>query len=88
MVHIERAAATLTCWPTMVRSRVSTPGIAEPRLGPALLVENAGEGGFALGQLVEAGLQAFGGPDHQLTLARVERDRGGVGDVEAFDRVA
>ena len=88
LAHIERAAATLTCWPTIVRSKVCAPRSLLRGSGMPCFSTHAGEGRLAARRAPRRGCGccSWSGPSGDAR--RIERDRGGVGDVEAFDRVA
>ena len=63
--HIEAAAATLTCWPTIARSRVWIAARAGPRLGIAGAGERGGDARLGRGQRVERFLQSLAVDPHR-----------------------
>ena len=68
LAHIERAAATLTCCPTMVLNKVGAPGsllAARDAVG----FDHPREGRLAARERVDCGADALAGPDHQPMLA-------------------
>ena len=86
--HIDRAAATLTCWPTIVRSKVWAPGSLLRGSGTPMLLDDAGEGGLTLGERLDGLADACGRCGPSGDARGVKRDRRGVGDVQAFHRIA
>src|SRR5260221_8428885 len=86
LAHIERAAATLTCWPAIVRSKVCAPRSLLRGSGtPCCSTTLANAGSRLANSSTSRRMLLF-----VLTMGtgRIKRHRGGVGDVEALDRLA
>ena len=86
LAHIDRAAATLTCWPTIVRSRVSAPRLLFRGSGTPCCSTTLAKAGSRLANSSTSRRMLW----LVLTMGArcIECDRGRVGDIEALDRVA
>src|SRR5947209_1922179 len=86
LAHIERAAATLTCWPTIVRSKVWAPhsllrGSGTPCFSTTLANAGSRLASSSTSRRMLLVVLTMGG-------CRIERHSGGVRDVQALDRLA